>query len=122
MDDLVQSTAFVPPIPDTMQSCCQIFVFGDLTVAFAEDLRQLLHVKDNPTLRSFFEQVSAAFRAEFGKLPARQQAWFPRFTTIVDLLSKLGETEGTPALNFTLLCLTELAQFIRYEDNPMLRC
>jgi naphtho-gamma-pyrone polyketide synthase len=118
MDNMAQPTVFVPPIPNTMQSCCQVFVFGDLTVAFAEDLRQLLHVKDNPTLRSFFEQVSAAFRAEFGKLPAHQQAWFPRFTTIVDLLSKLGETEGTPALNFTLLCLTELAQFIRYEHKP----
>jgi naphtho-gamma-pyrone polyketide synthase len=113
MDDLIQSTPFMPPIKDTMQSCCQVFVFGDLTVAFAEDLRQLLHVKDNPILRSFFEQVSAAFRTEFGKLPARQQAWFPRFTTIVDLLSKLGETEGTPVLHFTLLCLTELGQFIR---------
>ncbi len=99
----------------TMESWCQIFLFGDLTVSFEGDLRQLFHVKDNPTLRSFFERVSYAFRAEVSKLPARQQAWFPHFTTIVDLLSKLGETEGTPALSFALLCVCEIGQFIRYE-------
>lgn len=115
MDDLIQSTPFMPPIPDTMQSSCQVFLFGDLTVSFEEDLRQLLHVKDNATLRSFFEQVSYAFRGEFAKLPARQQTWFPRFTTIVDLLSKLGETDGTPALSFALCCLCEIGHFIRYE-------
>jgi Starter unit:ACP transacylase in aflatoxin biosynthesis len=116
MDDLVQSTAFTPLILGTMQSSCQIFLFGDLTVSFEEDLRQLLHVKDNAILHSFFEQASFAFRAECAKLPAHQQAWFPRFTTIIDLLSKLGETEGTPALRFALLCLCEIGQFLRSDS------
>lgn len=117
MDDLIQSTAFMPPIASTMQSSCELFLFGDLTVSFEEDLRQLLHVKDNAILRSFFEKVGYAYRSEFAKLPAEQQAWFPRFTTVVDLLSKLGETEGTPALSFSLFCLCEIAQFIRYVSS-----
>lgn len=115
MGDLVQSTPFMPPILWATQSSCQLFLFGDLTISFEQELRRLLHVKDNATLHSFFEQVSAAFRTEIGKLPARQQALFPRFTTIVDLLAKLGETEGTPALSFALLCLCEIGQFIRYQ-------
>lgn len=103
----------MPPVADTMQSH-QIFVFGDLTKPFEEDLRQLLHVKGNENLRSFFEQFSFAFREECGKLPASHQDWFPRFTTLIDLLSKLGETEGTPVLRFTLFCVCEIGQFIRY--------
>ena len=121
MDDLVQSTRFMPPIADTMQSC-QVFLFGDLTTPFEEDLRQLLHVKGNETLRSFFDRVGFAFREELGKLPASQQDLFPRFTTVVDLLSKLGETEGAPALKFALLCLCQIGHFIRYEarkTNPV---
>ncbi len=112
MDDLVQSSPFMPPIAEEMQSC-RIFLFGDLTISFEGDLRQLLHVKGNGTLRSFFDQVGFAFREEFGKLPASQQDWFPRFTTIIDLLSKLGETEGTPALKFALLSVCQIGQFIR---------
>ncbi|KAL2012344.1 hypothetical protein VTN00DRAFT_5062 [Thermoascus crustaceus] len=113
MDNLVQSTPFMPPVAATMQSH-QIFVFGDLARPFEEDLRQLLHVKGNENLRSFFEQFGFSFREECGKLPASQQDWFPRFTTLIDLLSKLGETEGTPVLRFTLFCVCEIGQFIRY--------
>ena len=114
MDDLVQPSTSVPPIPNTMQSC-RVFLFGDLTISFEEDLRHLLHVKNNDLLRSFFEQVGFAFREEFGKLPASQQDWFPRFTTVIDLVSKLGETDGTPALKFALLCICQIGQFIRCE-------
>ena len=94
---------------------CQIFLFGDLTVSFEEDLRQLLHVKSNGNLSSFFDQVCFAFREEFGKLASRQQYLLPRFTTLIDLLFKLEESEGAPALKFALLCLYQIGQFIRFE-------
>lgn len=114
MDGFVHSPLSTPPTADDGQSC-QIFVFGDLSISFRENLRQLLHTKCNETLRSFFEQVGFAFRQELAKLPASQQDWFPCFTTLVDLLSKLGETEGTPALEFALVCICQIGQFIRYE-------
>jgi naphtho-gamma-pyrone polyketide synthase len=112
MGDFVQSTHTMAPASSTMEAC-QIFLFGDLTISFEEDLRQLLHVRGNDTLTSFFDQVGYAFREEFTKLSAPQQVWFPRFTTVVDLHSKLGETEGTPALKFAFLCLCEIGEFIR---------
>jgi len=94
---------------------CQVFLFGDLAIHFEDELRQLLHIKTNESLRSFFDQLSYALREEFGNLPNSQQDLFPRFTALVDLLSKLGETEGTPVLRFSLLCACEIGQFIRYE-------
>ena len=97
------------PIMDT----CQIFLFGDLIVPFEEDLRQLLHVKGNGSLSSFFDQVSFAFREQFGKLSSRQQDLLPRFTTLVDLLFRLKDSQGAPALRFALLCLYQLGKFIR---------
>lgn len=112
MDDLVQSTAFMPPIGDSMDSC-HVFLFGDQTVSFEQDLQSLLHVKDNNALRSFFDKVGFSLRRELTNLPAVQQEWFPRFTTVIDLVSKLEETEGRPVLKFALLCLCEIAQFIR---------
>ncbi|KAI9779586.1 MAG: Type I Iterative PKS [Peltula sp. TS41687] len=109
----------MPSIPGTMHSSIQLFLFGDLTVSFEEDLRQLLHVKESGALCSFFDQVSFALREDFGRLPASKQDWFPRFTTLIDLLSKLGETDGTPALKFALLCVCQIGKFIReFGDGP----
>lgn len=123
MGDLVHSTSSMPSSPESISSSreYQVFLFGDLTVSFEKDLRLLLHVKDNPTLRSFFEQASFAFREACARLPSHQQAWFPQFTTIIDLLSKLRDREGAPALSFALLCLCEIGQFIRYiSHSPIL--
>ena len=103
--------------PSNIMESCQVFLFGDLTVPFEEDLRQLLHIKDNGSLSSFFDQVGFAFREEFGKLASRQQYLLPHFTTLVDLLFRLKESEGAPALKFALLCLYQIGQFIRYEPQ-----
>ena len=96
---------------------CQVFVFGDLTIPFEEDLRQLLHTKGHGSLSSFFDRVGFALREEITKLPSRQQHLLPRFTTLVDLLFRVKESEGAPALKFALLCLYQIGQFIRYEPR-----
>lgn len=93
---------------------CQILLFGDLAILFEDELCQLVHIKGNESLCSFFDQVSHSLRQEFGNLPRSQQDLFPRFTTLVDLVPKLAETEGTPVLRFTLLPVCEIGQFIRY--------
>jgi naphtho-gamma-pyrone polyketide synthase len=111
MDDLIQSTPFMPPTAKDMATA-HVFVFGDQTVPFEQDLRRLLHVKDNDILRSLFDRVGFALRNELTSLPAIQQDWFPRFTTVIDLVSKLDETAASPVLKFTLLCLCEIGQFI----------
>lgn len=96
-----------------IMASCQVLLFGDLAIRFEDELRQLVHVRGNESLRSFFDQVSHAIRQEFGNLPSSQQDLFPRFTTLVDLVSKLAETEGNPVLRFTLLPVCEIGQFIR---------
>lgn len=93
---------------------CHVLILGDLTVSFEEELRHLLHNKDNEVLRSFFAKVGFALRSEFGELPIHQQNWFPHFTTLIDLLSKVENIHGTPILKFTLLCVCQIGQFIRY--------
>ncbi|KAF7552262.1 hypothetical protein G7Z17_g4428 [Cylindrodendrum hubeiense] len=92
----------------------RVLLFGDLSVVFEDDLRALLHIRDNPLLSSFLEQAGARIRDEIGCLGTQQQSLFPRFTTLIDLVSKLGETEGTPILRFCLLSICQVGQFIDY--------
>ncbi|KAK3681664.1 polyketide synthase [Podospora appendiculata] len=93
----------------------QVLVFGDLSSSGVEDdLRKLLHIKTNPLLVSFFEQVGFVLRRTIGGLPSEQQDWFPRFTTLIDLVARLGETAATPVLRFFVLSVYEVAQFIVY--------
>jgi naphtho-gamma-pyrone polyketide synthase len=91
----------------------QILLFGDLSlIQFEEQFRRILHVKTNALLTSFLDRVNYALRRLLETLPLEQQVLFPRFTTLIDLVSKLGETEGTPVLRFFLLSVHEIAQFI----------
>lgn len=94
---------------------CQILLYGDLSLMqFEDQLRRLLHVKTNPLLISFFDRAGYSLRRLLGSLPAEQQDLFPRFTTLIDLLAKLRETDGTSALGFFLLSVHEVAQTIVY--------
>ncbi|KAH7134406.1 hypothetical protein EDB81DRAFT_903350 [Dactylonectria macrodidyma] len=93
---------------------CRVILFGDLSVAFEDNLRALLHVRDNPLLSSFLEQVGARIRDEIGGLGTQRQLLFPHFTTLIDLVSKLGETEGTHVLRFCLLSICQVGQFLDY--------
>ena len=97
-----------------MDPSSQVFLFGDQTVAFTADLRQLLHVNDNVVLKSFFERAHYALRLEIAQLPARQQEWFPRFTSLLELAAHHRESTSNPALELSLLCLNQLARFIWY--------
>jgi naphtho-gamma-pyrone polyketide synthase len=109
----VQSARPLLSAGESAQSC-HVFLFGDLaSAAYEQELRTLIHDKGNETLRAFFDQVGFSLREEIGKLSTHVQGLFPRFTTLVDLVAKLGETSGTPVLRFTLLCVCEIGQFIR---------
>lgn len=91
----------------------EVLLFGDLSlVQFEPQLRHILHVKTNPLLRSFFDRVNYALRRQVEVLPISQQRLFPHFTTLIDLFSRLGETEGTPVLRFFLLSVCQLAHCI----------
>lgn len=111
MEPVISSAPFMPPI--TTNKECNIFLFGDLTGPFEDDLRQLLHCKSNAMLQSFFEQVNLAYRHEIAALSSEQQDWFPRFTNIVDLVSNHERMIGSRALKFGLLCVYQLGRVIQ---------
>ena len=94
-------------------STVQVFLFGDQTNAFEADLRQLLYTKDNEVLNSFLKKANLALRLEIAKLSPSQQEQFPRFSTLIDLLNGFREYGSHPALELGLLCLDQLARFIK---------
>nr|A0A142C799.1 RecName: Full=Non-reducing polyketide synthase phnA; Short=NR-PKS phnA; AltName: Full=Phenalenone biosynthesis cluster protein A [Penicillium herquei]AMP46751.1 PhnA [Penicillium herquei] len=96
----------------------QVLLFGDLSLAHVEEsLKRLLHVKTNPLLAAFFQRVNHQLRRLLDGLPLEQQDFFPRFTTLIDLVSRLGETSGTPVLAFFLLSVQQVAQSIVYFSH-----
>ncbi len=99
---------------EAVDSSFSVYIFGDQTNSFESYLTQLLHAKGCSVLSSFFEQAHYALRLEISRLPISRQGWFPRFTSIVDLLTRKSDSGSNPALELALLCLTQLASFIRY--------
>jgi len=97
-----------------MDSTSSIYVFGDQTNAFEANLTQILHIKNNSVLTTFLEQTHYALRVEISRLPILQKGLFPRFTSIIDLLARNSDSGSNPALESALICLTQLACFIRY--------
>lgn len=95
------------------QAPYSVYFFGDQTNPYESDLAQLLHVKDCEVLSSFFEKAHYALRLEISRLSQSRQSLFPRFTCINDLLSRKAKNGANPALELSLLCLTQLARFIR---------
>ena len=96
-----------------MESPSQIFVFGDQTNASEADLRRLLHAHDNVVLTSFLERATQTLRLEIARLSSVQQEWFPRFSTLFDLLTSRHKKGNNPALGLALLCINQLARFIK---------
>lgn len=101
----------MPPIEDTRQA--NVFLFGDLTTPFENDLRQLLHCKSNALLQSFFERVNLAYRREFALLSTEQQEWLPRFTDLVDLMANFEGLIGASAMRCSLLCVYQIGRYLQ---------
>jgi naphtho-gamma-pyrone polyketide synthase len=99
--------------PDNSGETVELLLFGDLAASFEDELRGLLHISDNEALQAFFERTAFSLREELGRHPPAVQNLFPRFNTIIDLVSKLGDTEGTPVLRFCLLTVCQLAKFMQ---------
>ncbi|KAF8466315.1 polyketide synthetase PksP [Kalaharituber pfeilii] len=93
----------------------RIFVFGDQTTSFDDGLFRLLHIQNNPILTSFVERATYALRLEIGRLPTSHRDLFPRFISLIELLSRYRKYKHpNPALESCLVCLHQLACFIGY--------
>ena len=82
------------------------------TFNFEDDLKQLLHRKDNATMQAFFSAVASAFREEASLLSMEERDIFPHFTTLVDLMDKLPGSSALSAIKTGLLCVYQVARFI----------
>jgi hypothetical protein len=97
-----------------MASKLHVYLFGDQTSDVSSKLDQLLHITYNPILRTFFEQVHSVLQAEIGRLEARHECKFPRFSNLKELLLKhVQKEEIHPAFHTALLCACQLGEFIR---------
>ncbi|TVY19769.1 Conidial pigment polyketide synthase alb1 [Lachnellula arida] len=95
-----------------------IILFGDLTYGFQQDLKCLLHIKDNANLLDFFNRVSLELRRECTLLTQREQDWLPRFTNLIDLVHNMDTAEGVPVIRFAMLCVYQIGRFIRHFGKP----
>lgn len=92
-----------------------VLLFGDQTSDCRFALRWALQQKKNVILTSFFERVGAALRHEVSRQPRLVRNRIPEFTSIKDLLERYDELQSAnPILDSTLMCICQLASFIRY--------
>jgi naphtho-gamma-pyrone polyketide synthase len=108
---------FTTPLEDGVEPV-ELILFGDLAGIFEDELRTLLHIREHEALQAFFERVAFALREELGHRPLPIQNLFPRFTTLIDLVARLGETDGTPVLRFFLMTVCQIAKFILWVSSP----
>jgi len=100
-----------------MSNPIHIYLFGDQTYDFDEQLRALLSDID-PVLTSFFERAFHAIRAQIGLLPLHYRERFPRFSSIADFLSRRNEGSLHPALEQALATTYHFGCFIKFVSGP----
>ncbi|KAL4793422.1 conidial yellow pigment biosynthesis polyketide synthase [Aspergillus venezuelensis] len=100
-----------------MEDPYHVYLFGDQTGDFEVGLRRLLQAKNHAIVSSFLQKCYHALRREISGLPPAERSIFPRFTSIVDLLSRHCESPGNPALESALTCIYQLGCFINYHGD-----
>ncbi|KAF2475265.1 polyketide synthetase PksP [Lindgomyces ingoldianus] len=92
-----------------------ILVFGDQAVSYDSSLLKLLSKKGNAILSALFEEAHYTLREEIAQLPPAEQAKFPPFSTLVELLTQHGASKSTNcALDSAFVCLHQLALFVNH--------
>lgn len=102
-----------------MVSKVRVLLFGDQSGDIIPALRQLISVKDNPLIVSFFEKVYVALRDEVAKHP-RAEHELPGFTSVGNLLWRYSESGArSPEIENALICIYQIASFLR--SDPLLQ-
>ncbi|KAH0558765.1 Type I Iterative PKS, partial [Trichoglossum hirsutum] len=97
-----------------------IFLFGDQTADQSSFLAKVFACKDHVLLVSFLDRVNVALREEVARLPQVTRQRIPDFSTVQELVLRHQERgESSPAVESTILCISQLAHFIGYfEERP----
>lgn len=91
-----------------------ILLFGDQTGDYGKIFRQLLHIKENTVLTSFFEKAYSALRDEVSQQPRVVRDQIPGFSSIADLVTRYAESTAPRSnpLESALTCISQIACFI----------
>ena len=93
----------------------RVLLFGDQSGDIIPALRQLISVKDNPLIVSFFEKAYVTLRNEVAQHP-RTERELPGFTSVETLLWRYSESgAGSPEIESALICIYQIASFLRSD-------
>lgn len=89
-----------------------LYLFGDQTYPFRDDLAALLLIGGNPVLNKLFDQAALSLRQEIQSLSWSQRDRFPSFCNFLDLLAIDASEPLHPALQLALSSLHHFALFL----------
>ena len=103
-------------ITTAMEDSLHIVLFGDQTGDCRSIFRQVLHIKDNTFLTSFFEKAYSALRDEVAQQPRAVRDQVSGFTSITDLVARYSDSTDAKSnpLESALTCISQIACFIWY--------
>lgn len=99
-----------------MEDSLHLLLFGDQTGDYRSVFRQVLHIKDNTILTSFFESAYLALRDEVAQQPRAVREQISGFTSISDLVARYSDSTDAKSnpLESALTCISQIACFIWY--------
>lgn len=95
-----------------MAASLSVYLFGDQTADFQDDLRALLLVKSNALLATLIDQATVSLQREIQSLPWSQREQLPSFGNLLDLLSIGASKPLHPALHLALSCLHHFGLYV----------
>ncbi|THY13928.1 polyketide synthase [Aureobasidium pullulans] len=102
----------VEPSSTVMQNQASIYVFGDQSSSFQDDLQELLLVEQDPALRHFLSESFRTITQEILSLSALDKQAFPKAETLGLLLGLYRARQPHPALEGAFLCIYQVAQYL----------
>lgn len=100
-----------------MAAPLSVYLFGDQTAQFRDDLGALSLVGGNPILNTFLDQAALGLRQEIQSLSRSQRDRFPSFCNFLDLLAIDPSKPLHPALQLSLSSVHHFAILLRYEHH-----
>lgn len=91
----------------------RILLFGDQTGDYRSTLHQIVQVKGNVALVSFFEKAYSTLREEVAQQPRAVREKLPDFTSIADLVDRYAAQPGkNNAIESVLTYISQISCFI----------
>lgn len=95
-----------------MATPLSLYLFGDQSNPFRDDLGALLLVGGNPILNTFLDQAALSLRQEIQTLSWSQREQFPSFCNFLDLLAIDASKPLHPAVQSALSSVYHFALFL----------